>query len=141
MKSITVALLASTIVLGGCVAQSFHIQQNIPYDKYERDIVSCRTSALQNVPNNSVTSWMPYVGIYTTDTNEQLRQSSFNICMRDRGYQELEVPLCSGVAAAEAREIFDSPTYRQTRMNIQANSCYIVNASGHSFYYSAPINQ
>lgn len=134
-KSVVVAVIASVLV-SGCVEQTFQVRQNISYERFERDSVQCRTTALQNVPNNSVTTWMPYVGFYTEDTNAVLRLNNYNICMRDLNYQELTVPPCTGEAASVARLLFSDPGYRRTEMRIQANTCFVTNMSQQVYFYS-----
>ncbi len=135
MKKPVMLAVGLSIFAAGCVDQTFHVRQNVSYDRFERDAVQCRTIALQNVPNNSVTNWMPYVGFYTEDTNAVLRQQNHNICMGDRGYQEITVPACTGAVASAARAIFSNPQYRQSTMNIQADTCYITDASSNVYFY------
>lgn len=137
MKKSLLLLVGISILVSGCVEQAFHVKQNIRYRDYEKDAVECRTEALQNVPNNSVTTWMPYVGIYTTDTNLVLRENNYRICMQDRGYQEATIQPCTGDAAAEARSILDDQAHRDARMSIQPGTCYVGNTVGLVYFYNA----
>lgn len=128
MKKI-IALIAP-FTLAACVGQEFYVRQNVTFDRYERDTVACRTLATQAVPTNTQVGWAPYVGIYSVDTNEGLRASNHELCMRDRGYQPVEIPYCSGEAATAATQASRQPRNRNERMRIASNSCYITTAEG-----------
>ena len=126
----------SLLVLAGCVDQEHFVKQNVTYDRYERDYVACATSATQEVPTNTQVGWAPYVGIYSADTNTALRLKNFEICMRDRGYQKVSMPYCTGDELKKATEMSKARQDRSRRMVINSRSCYINTADGSPFLYS-----
>lgn len=129
-------LLLSLAMLAGCVEQATFAKNNVTYDRYERDKVQCATRAAQEVPVNTQVTWAPYVGIYSVDTNATLRKKNFEICMRDKGYDQVTLPYCSGKAREAATEAAASPGIRSKRMSITPKSCYINTTDGTIFVYS-----
>jgi len=135
MKKIAVPLIVVTI-LGGCVDKEVFAKNSVTYDQYERDYVACGTLASQAAPTNTQVAWAPYVGIYSVDTNEQLRISNFEICMRDKGYSEVKLPYCQGESAKAAQNLMSLPQNRQARMRIVSGSCYVLKPDQSPFIYS-----
>lgn len=130
------SLLPAAIFLSGCIDQSFFVKQNVTYDRYERDYIGCATTATQNVPTNTQVGWAPYVGIYSADTNSALRLKNFELCMRDKGYQQRSLPYCQNEKAQLARDLMNAPRDRTRRMKITSQSCYITQTNGQPFLYS-----
>lgn len=128
--------LVSVLCLTGCVDREFFVRQNVTYDKYERDYVECGTQATQQVPTNTQVGWAPYVGIYSVDTNTELRMRNFEICMRDRGYSEVTLPYCQNEALQSAQSEMALPQDRSRRMRIVPGSCYVLKADGSPYLYS-----
>jgi hypothetical protein len=124
------------VALAGCVPSEFYVQQGVTFDRYERDGVGCATVATQAVPTNTQVGWAPYVGIYSVDTNSPLRDKNMEICMRDRGYQRIEIPYCSGEALTAATAAAKQPQDRNRKMSITPQSCYALAPDGTQFLYS-----
>ena len=127
-------LLLFSIVLSGCVDQEFYVRQGVSLDLYQRDTVSCATTATQAVPTNTQMGWAPYVGVYSVDTNVALRTANLDICLRDRGYQKVTIPYCADGNLQAATAAAALPNDPSRRMNIRADSCYINTVSGPSFF-------
>ncbi|MDU8927555.1 hypothetical protein RXV86_09180 [Alisedimentitalea sp. MJ-SS2] len=136
MRFILPAAIAGSVILTACVDQSFFVKQGVTYDRYERDYVQCSTVAAQKVPVNTQIGWAPYVGIYSTDTNAALRMKNFELCMRDKRYQQVKIPYCSGEKAKAATEQMKLPSRRSTKMKITPQTCYISDPSGRPHLYS-----
>jgi hypothetical protein len=133
---IGLGLLLSLATVAGCVDQDFFVRQNVTYDKYERDSVSCATRATQQVPTNTQVGWAPYVGVYSTDVNAALRAKNLEICMRDKGYQKVKIPFCQGERLKAATAASKSPQIRSKRMKINKTSCWLNRPDGSAFLYS-----
>lgn len=132
-------VLAAALLISGCVEQQIWVRNNVTYDQYERDFVGCQTTATQAVPTNTQVSWAPYVGIYSVDTNSQLRQSNFEICMRDRGYSPVTVEPCTGTAQTAANEQSRLPSDRNRVLTVTANTCYVYRNDGTPYLYSGTL--
>jgi hypothetical protein len=128
---------AAAALVSGCVEQQVFVKQDVTYDRYERDFVGCSTKATQAVATNTQVGWAPYVGIYSYDTNTALRVKNFEICMRDLGYQQVQMPFCSGARQTAAMAAAKAPQDRNRKIMIQPNSCYVNRADGTMFLYSA----
>lgn len=136
MRLIVLALSVAPLLVGGCVDQEFFVRQNVTYDRYERDFVGCATRATQEVPTNTQVGWMPYVGVYSADTNAALRGKNFELCMRDRGYQKVKMPYCQGEKLKAATAQAKAPQNRQRKMKVTSASCWVGKADGSPFLYS-----
>ena len=136
MRILTVLFCMAPLILAGCVDQEFFVRQNVTYDRYERDFVGCATRATQEVPTNTQVGWMPYVGIYSADTNAALRGKNFELCMRDRGYQKVKIPYCSGDKLKAANAQAKAPQDRRRRMKVTQASCWVGKPDGAPFLYS-----
>ena len=136
MRLITLAIAAAPLLIAGCVDQEFFVRQNVTYDRYERDFVGCATRATQEVPTNTQVGWMPYVGVYSADTNAALRGKNFELCMRDRGYQKVKVPYCEGNKLKAATAQAKRPQGRGRKMTINKASCWVGKPDGSPFLYS-----
>lgn len=128
--------LVGMIFLSGCVSSEFYVKQGVSADRYERDGVGCATAAAQAVPTNTQVAWAPYVGIYSVDTNNVLRDKNMEICMRDRGYQRVPVPYCAGTDVTKATEMSKRPRDPNKMMHVTADSCYILDGKGAPFLYT-----
>ena len=136
MARLSGVLILVSFLLTGCVSNEFFVKQGVTFDKYERDSVGCATTATQAVPTNTQVGWAPYVGLYSVDTNSALRSKNLEICMRDRGYQKVAIPYCSGDAMKAATERAKQPQDRTRRMKITANSCYVLGPDGSPALYT-----
>ena len=130
------ALVALSVSLSGCVANDIYVKQGVTMDRYERDGVGCATEATQAVPTNTQVGWAPYVGIYSADTNLPLREKNMEICMRDRGYQKVSLPYCSGAALKAATAEAKLPRSSTKTMRVGTGSCYIMDAKGQAYLYT-----
>ncbi|MGB2202974.1 MAG: hypothetical protein ACPH5G_16715 [Pseudooceanicola atlanticus] len=135
MRHWTMALAALTLT-GGCITTEMMVKPGVTYDRYERDVVGCATTSTQKVPTNTQVGWAPYVGLYSVDTNSTLRQKHHELCLRDKGYSKVAIPVCEGpdgrAALAQARGRQD----RARRMSINGQSCYVVLGDGSRFLYT-----
>lgn len=129
-------LIVVAIALSGCVPQEFFVKNNVTYDRYERDSLACATKVTQQVPTNTQVGWAPYVGVYSSDTNAPLRAANFELCMRDKGYQKVQVPMCSGDQTAALATGFGSDARRAQRMKVKSNSCFVMNSKGEQLLYT-----
>jgi hypothetical protein len=127
---------AVTLLLSGCVPNEFYVQQGVTLDRYERDGVGCATLATQAVPTNTQVTWAPYVGIYSVDTNSPLRDKNMEICMRDKGYQRIAIPYCTGDALSAGTAMAKQPSDRTRQMRISSASCYVIARDGAPFLYT-----
>ncbi len=130
----TLSLLS--LALSGCVPNDFYVKQGVTFDRYQRDSVGCATVATQAVPTNTQVSWAPYVGLYSVDTNSGLRGQNLEICMRDRGYQKVSIPYCTGNSLNPATEVAKLPQDRNKKMKISKDSCYVLGAAGGPSLYT-----
>ncbi|MCV2877585.1 hypothetical protein OE699_01865 [Sedimentimonas flavescens] len=130
----TIALVA----VSGCVPTMIPIKNGVTYDRYERDTVGCAAESSRQVPTNTQVNWDPYIGIYSTDTNAKLRNSTNEICLRDKGYQMVQLPYCSGKALTAATEASKQRTDLRKVMHATSNSCYINRGDGTIYLYTPP---
>lgn len=124
--------------LAGCVQQEFFVRQDVNYDRYQRDTAACATKATQEVSANTQVGWVPYVGVYSVDANAGLRQTNFEICMRDRGYSKVALPGCSANAGAAQQEGFGSTSRLGQNLKISDQSCFVLSPRGETLLYTPP---
>jgi hypothetical protein len=129
-------LTSASLVLSGCISQQFYVKNGVTLDRYERDGVFCATKATQEVGTNTQIAWDYYAGLYTADTNNELRARNMEICMRDRGYAYVEIPMCTGDQLKKANEKAKQPRNLKNRMKVNSSSCYTVNSDGKPLLYS-----
>ncbi|MGB8815571.1 MAG: hypothetical protein WCC57_20530, partial [Paracoccaceae bacterium] len=134
--SLIATVLLSGMILTGCVPSEFFVKSGVTFDRYERDSVGCATQASQAVPTNTQVGWAPYVGLYSVDANAGLRGKNLEICMRDRGYQKVSIPYCTGVSLKAATDAAKLPQDRNKSMTITKASCYVLGAAGTPSLYT-----
>ncbi len=83
---------------------------------------------------------VPYVGIYSADTNTALRTKNFELCMRDHGYAQAKLPFCTGDKAKAAEKRARLPQNRARVMHITQASCYVHKPDGTPFLYTPEAN-
>jgi len=130
------------LALSGCVSQEFYVKSNVTFDRYNRDVVACQTEVTQAIPSNTQVTFDPITfWIYSTDRNDKLRQSAMGICMRDKGYTQVELPYCTKNAVEATENGFGSMKRPNQRLNIQPNSCWVNTNQGESRFYTQPADE
>ena len=126
VRAVICCILACS--LGGCVAGggSYYVKQGVTYDRYQRDFLACANEATANAPASNQVQWAPYVGLYTVDANTGLRNANVEICMRNKGYSNVEIPYCpmEKREAAFSEGFGDSKRLNQ-RLRIGPETCVV----------------
>ena len=125
--------------LTGCLETEYFVRDGVSFTQYQRDVVGCATQAAQAVPTNTQVGWAPYVGVYSSDTNEGLRMQNKEICLNQKGYSRATIPPCTGEAASDALAELRGPKGTSLPMHFASNTCYIVAPSNIAYYYTAKI--
>lgn len=136
MKMKVVSGLAAVTLTCSCVATTFPVKQGVTFDRYERDTVSCAAESTRQVPTNTQVAWAPYVGIYSVDTNAQLRGKSNEICLRDKGYEMMQIPYCGSALVEAANTAARATRDRKRVMRVSPESCYVIAPNGQPFLYT-----
>lgn len=118
-------LLSATLALSGCVTPQVFAKNGITHDRYERDAAECFTKATQAVPTNTQMAYDPFFGIYTADVHTQVRATNTQLCMRDKGYQLISVPLCTGEAFNTAVKRAGTEAARGEVIQVGPQSCVV----------------
>jgi hypothetical protein len=126
--------LSAAVALSGCVTPQVFAKNGVTYDRYERDATECVTKAIQAVPPNIVSAYDTLGGLYTADTHAQARATNTQLCMRDKGYQLISVPLCTGEALKNARKRAGTEAARSEVIQVGPQSC-VVPISGTDLSY------
>lgn len=93
----------SLVFLAGCVPTTAWYKGSVTQNRANQDLTTCQASAAKSIPTsieNKVTGgfFIGYVYIPTTsdvDTNNQLRSKVVAQCMTSKGFQAVELPLCT----------------------------------------------
>lgn len=131
-----IALVAS--LSAGCAParQDFYVKPDVTLDRYERDALACVNQATAATPTNTQIGWMPYVGLYSADTNAGLRAANVQLCMRDRGYQLVQFPACQTNIPEAQRFGFGDRTRLGQRLKVGPQSCVTWGAQGETILYT-----
>lgn len=119
MRVISVLAFA---VLAGCFPVEIYHKNNVPVARLQADETACQVKALKDVPVNKLTRITPVrfiprevcnragtchttyftIGgeVETYDANKGLRTKYEAQCMADKGYERVELPVCSGAVPA-----------------------------------------
>ncbi|MEO0401302.1 MAG: hypothetical protein AAF214_02905, partial [Pseudomonadota bacterium] len=135
--------LLCILAFAACAPVSTFYAEGVSFAQLERDTTRCDVAALKDAPVANQTRqgppryisrrvcdaagachtrggyWVPG-DIYTVDVNKDLRTRVKSLCMQDRGYRPVDVPVCPQNIAKRAPE-GRSPIL--PRLN--ANSCAI----------------
>lgn len=110
---------ASLLLAGACGPLTTYYKPGAQVSRLESDTLACETSALKDAPVANEIRQRPDIfypghrycaggqcyyrpgywadgGIYTVDTNRQLRQRLAKACMAAKGYQQVELKRCTG---------------------------------------------
>ncbi|PTV94831.1 hypothetical protein C8J27_10699 [Rhodobacter aestuarii] len=136
MKLAKIMILPLVAVLGGCEATTVPVKNGVTFDRYERDTVFCQAESTRQVPTNTQVSWGPYTGLYSVDTNTQIRAKTNEICLRDKGYQLVSIPYCSGANLKAADAESRTQHQRSDVMRVNENSCYVISWEGNTYIYT-----
>jgi hypothetical protein len=108
------------------LTQSFYLKNNVSYARYERDTLDCANKATAAAPNAVQVGWVPYIGIYSVDKNDGLRNANLQICMRDKGYAYTPVPHCSFLIRDEIIATgFGRKESLGQKLKVRSDSCYV----------------
>ena len=129
----SVMLSALVAALTGCVSQEAFVKNGITYSKYEQDDAICQTKSTQEVAVNrspgAEVAVALFTGVYAVqDANAVARASNYNSCMISKGYQRIELPLCTN--AKTAKETGVGPLTATKKIEVAANSCYALDTRG-----------
>lgn len=123
----SVVATISAVSLTACAGpEPMYVKEGVTYLQYQRDTVSCLTQAAQAVPSNTQLSWKPYVGLYTADTNEPLKVANADLCLREKGYSKVTVPLCDQAVRTQGMYGPQTDTDPNKRMHVGPGSCYYI---------------
>jgi len=133
--------VSAGIALSGCVAQETFVKNNMRYSDFEKDRASCETKASQEISVNrspgAELAVALLTGVYQTqDANAEARKRNYEACMLTKGYQRIELPLCSD--AQDARENGIGPLNAQSRIEFTKTSCAINDQSGRIIFHKNP---
>lgn len=117
----------SILSLASCAGpEPMFVKEGVTFLQYQRDTVSCLNEAAQAVPSNTQLGWQPYVGLYTADTNEPLKVANAELCLREKGYSKVTVPLCDENIRMQGIYGPQTDTDPNKRMHIGPGSCYFI---------------
>ncbi|SMO50642.1 hypothetical protein SAMN06265173_104109 [Thalassovita litoralis] len=134
---------ATLILLAGCVPVSVYHKAGGTLTRLQNDEVNCQVQALQKVPVNKITRitpirtlprevcnsrghcrivYMEFGGdVETYDANLPLRQKVEAQCMINKGYQQIELPICENRPT----------TLPGTMPGLTTNSCAVKTKTGY----------
>lgn len=132
MKSILLAIAAVSMVAACAnpsvshLTQSFFLKNGVTYDRYERDTLACANQATASAPSAVQVGWAPYVGVYSVDKNDGLRDANMEICMRDKGYSYTPVPHCEFITKEQiVKTGFGRKNALKQKLRVGVDSCYV----------------
>ena len=117
----------SLFALAACAGpEPMFVKEGVSFRQYQRDTISCLTSSAQAVPANTQLGWQPYVGLYTADTNAQLRDAASDLCLREKGYSKVTLPLCESDIRMNGVYGPQTETDPNKKLHIGPGSCYYI---------------
>lgn len=126
-------LIVLALVLQGCVPTEIWLREGISGADRNRIVTNCQVKATQNVPTNTQVGWAPYVGIYSADTNTNLRAQVITQCYADKGLRRVELPICSAEISNAIRKT--RPTGHK-RIRVTEQTCYVQMYDGSQYIYT-----
>ncbi|MEO1733710.1 MAG: hypothetical protein AAFR45_08810 [Pseudomonadota bacterium] len=136
-------------LLAACSPMSMYYKPGETVTKLNRDLTTCQVAALKDAPVANQIRQRPPVyypgyrhcdgygkcyqtpgywadgGVYTVDVNKDLRTRVTDMCMGDRGYTLVEIPLCN--EELKSRVV---PANTTVLPDLTPSSCAIRNADG-----------
>lgn len=142
MQSKLFASISAGLLLAGCANQEAFVTQNMRYVDYERDRAFCETKATQEIPVNRSPGAEVVVALLTgvyavNDANAPARIRNYESCMLSKGYQRVELPVCSNIN--EARKNGVGPLNATERVQINGRTCVVGDNYGRVVFYTPDI--